>query len=480
MNAIYARQSIDKKDSLSIEGQIELCRKFAGKDAEVFEDKGYSGKTIKRPAFTELIRSVELGSVKKIFVYRLDRFSRSIADFSRLWELLEKHGVEFQSVTEQFDTSSPIGRAMLNIVLVFAQLERETTAERVKDNYRHRFRLGVWTGGPAPYGFDLVKITGDGRQVSSLVPNPERSRIVQSIFEAYAKPETSLRGIAKALTERGVHGPKREMWDNVTLSRILHSPVYVKATPDIYWYYLAKGLKTELPVEAFDGVHACNLIGKRDRAKNKYNALPDQLLTVANHEGLIDAKLWLAVQEKLERNSQINRANAGKYSFLTGLLKCAKCGYALKIAGSDGSLHLLCSGRSNFSVCDASIQVDIRELEDYIAGQISEILQESPPTEIIPEPSELSAEVLLIEQKIERLVGALAECSDVSAQYISKQIEVLHKQREELLKRAQHEPPDVKHLDFDALSFEEKKLIAKEFIERIEISGNNVNIIWKI
>ena len=208
--------------------------------------------------------------------------------------------------------------------------------------------------------------------------------------------------------------------------------------------------------------------------------MPDLLLTVANHEGLIDAQLWLAVQEKLERNSQINRANAGKYSFLTGLLKCAKCGYALKIAGSDGSLHLLCSGRSNFSVCDASIQVDIRELEDYIAGQISEILQESPPTEIIPEPSELSAEVLLIEQKIERLVGVLAECSDVSAQYISKQIEVLHKQREELLKRAQHEPPDVKHLDFDALSFEEKKLIAKEFIERIEISGNNVNIIWKI
>ena len=303
---------------------------------------------------------------------------------------------------------------------------------------------------------------------------------MQSIFEAYAKPETSLRGIAKTLTERGVHGPKREIWDNVTLSRILHSPVYVKATPDIYWFYLAKGMKTELPVEAFDGVHACNLIGKRDRAKNKYNALPDQLLTVANHEGLIDAELWLAVQEKLERNSQINRANAGKYSFLTGLLKCAKCGYALKIAGSDGSLHLLCSGRSNFSVCDASVQVDIRELEDYIAGQISEILQESPPTEIIPEPSELSAEVLLIEQKIDRLVSALAECSDVSAQYISKQIEVLHKQREELLKRSQHETPAVKHLDFDALSFEEKKLIVKEFIERIEISGKNVNIIWKI
>ena len=152
MNAIYARQSVDKKDSLSIEGQIEQCRKFAGDDAKIFKDKGYSGKNIKRPAFTELIKAIECGTVKKIFVYRLDRFSRSIADFSRLWELLEMYDVEFYSATENFDTSTPMGRAMLNIILVFAQLERETTAERVKDNYYHRLKLGAWPGGPAPVG----------------------------------------------------------------------------------------------------------------------------------------------------------------------------------------------------------------------------------------------------------------------------------------------------------------------------------------
>ena len=82
MNAIYARQSIDKKDSLSIEGQIALCKKLAGEDAKVYADKGYSGKNIKRPAFTDLIEAVKSGTVKKIFVYRLDGFSRSIADFS--------------------------------------------------------------------------------------------------------------------------------------------------------------------------------------------------------------------------------------------------------------------------------------------------------------------------------------------------------------------------------------------------------------
>ena len=84
------------------------------------------------------MEAVEAGQVSKIIVYRLDRFSRSIADFSQIWTQLEQHNVEFQSVTENFDTS-PMGRAMLNIVLVFAQLERETTAERVRDNYQHRF-----------------------------------------------------------------------------------------------------------------------------------------------------------------------------------------------------------------------------------------------------------------------------------------------------------------------------------------------------
>jgi len=480
--AIYARQSIDKKDSLSIEGQIELCRKHAGEDALVFQDKGYSGKNTKRPAFTELISAVEAGTVKKIFVYRLDRFSRSIADFSRLWELLDKHKVEFLSVTENFDTSSPMGRAMLNIVLVFAQLERETTAERVRDNYHHRFKLGVWTGGPAPFGFSVTKIESEGHQSSSLAIHPANSKVVQMIFEEYAKPDVSLRGVAKILNEREIHGPKRELWDNVTLSRILHSPVYVKATQEVFWYYLAKGLKSELPVEAFDGVHACNVIGKRDRTKNKYNSLQDQMLTVANHKGFIEADLWLSVQEKLASNTQISRANAGKYSWLTGLMKCEKCGYALKINHSkaDNKLHLLCSGRSNFSSCDSTIDVDLRELEEYVASQIIDILKSSPPVEIIPDSKELSSEVLVIEQKIERLVNALAECTDISVQYISKQIEVLHKQREELLQKPKSEAPATQQLDFNKLTFDEKKLIAAEFIEKIFIIGNQVNINWKI
>ena len=479
MNAVYARQSVDKKDSLSIEGQVALCKKYAGEEAAVYQDRGYSGKNIKRPAFTELIRDVEEGRVKKIVVYRLDRFSRSIADFSRLWELLERNRVEFLSVTENFDTSSPIGRAMLNIVLVFAQLERETTAQRVKDNYIHRFDLGAWTGGPAPFGYVLSRTEEDGSRMSSLAVNEENAETVRKLFREYAEENISLRGLAKKLSEDGVHGPKREKWDSVTLSRILGNPVYVKAGRDVYWYCMSRGIRIRTPSEAFDGYHGCHLTGRRSRGKNIYNN-DEQLLTVGNHQGIINSDIWLAVQEKLQKNSQISRAGAGKYSFLTGLLKCGKCGYALKIQKNktDGSLKLICSGKSNFGVCNFETAVGVREIEKYIEEQLSLIFKEPVAEENICDLTELSAEILNIDIKIERLVKAMSQSSEVSASYISEEIENLHGRREALYnesKKRKIKPA----AEFNNLSFEEKKIAVREFIEKISVDGDEVKIIWK-
>ena len=157
MIAIYARQSIEKKDSLSIEGQIELCkRECSGKTSE-YIDSGFSGKNTDRPAFKRLIADVENGLITKVVVYRLDRISRSITDFGSIWETFNKHNVEFVSINEKFDTTTPMGRAMIYIIMVFAQLERETIAERVKDNYYQRAKSGAYLGGAPTYGFDLKK-----------------------------------------------------------------------------------------------------------------------------------------------------------------------------------------------------------------------------------------------------------------------------------------------------------------------------------
>lgn len=484
VEAVYARQSIDKKDSVSIETQISHCRRYTDDEPEIFQDKGFSGKNTNRPAFQRLMEEVEAGRVAKIIVYRLDRFSRSIADFGQVWTVLERHGVEFQSVTENFDTSSPMGRAMLNIVLVFAQLERETIAERVRDNYQHRFALGAWPGGPAPYGYSLAKITdGEGRRASSLAAN-ENAPVVRRIFEAYAQEGASLRGVARRLNEDGVAGPKRGTWDNVTLSRILRSPLYVQATQDVYWWYLSKGLQPKQEADAFDGRHACNVIGRRDRSGGRVQELSQRHFSLSNHQGIVPAELWLRCQAKLERGRQVCSNSAAKHSWLTGLLKCGCCGYAVKVVRDSrgGKLYLCCSGRSNMGVCHQQIRVDVRELEAAVAQELCRMLAACPAEEAGPPEREGAGEIGRIEERIERLVAALSESGAVPAAYISAQIERLHSRREQLLEELQKKKGrgQKRRLDFERADFEEKRLIAGEFVEKILLQDDCADVIWKV
>ena len=129
-DCIYARQSVDRKDSISIESQIDFCKyELKGGSCKVFKDKGYSGKNTDRPEFQKLLGEIRKGRVRRVIVYKLDRISRSILDFANMMELFQEYDVEFVSSTEKFDTSTPMGRAMLNICIVFAQLERETNPE---------------------------------------------------------------------------------------------------------------------------------------------------------------------------------------------------------------------------------------------------------------------------------------------------------------------------------------------------------------
>ena len=135
-DAIYGRQSVDRKDSISIESQIEFCKyELRGGNFRKYTDKGYSGKNTDRPKFQEMMADIRRGLIKRVVVYKLDRISRSILDFATMMETFQEYNVEFVSSTEKFDTSTPMGRAMLNICIVFAQLERETIQKRVTDAY---------------------------------------------------------------------------------------------------------------------------------------------------------------------------------------------------------------------------------------------------------------------------------------------------------------------------------------------------------
>ena len=178
----------------TIESQIEFCKHEVkdGEKVKIYPDNGFSGKDTNREQFQAMCKDIEKGLISKVVVYKLDRISRSIIDFANIMEFFGKHNVEFVSCTEKFDTSTPMGRAMLNICIVFAQLERETIQQRITDTYHSRNKKGFYMGGGMPYGFDLDKIEIDGKRSSKYTPIEAEIEGVKLIYSMYSKPNTTL------------------------------------------------------------------------------------------------------------------------------------------------------------------------------------------------------------------------------------------------------------------------------------------------
>ena len=287
IDAIYARQSVDKKDSISIESQIEFCKyELKGGSCREYTDKGYSGKNTDRPKFQELVRDIKKGLIAKVIVYKLDRISRSILDFATMMELFQQYNVEFVSSTEKFDTSTPMGRAMLNICIVFAQLERETIQKRVTDAYYSRSQRGFKMGGKAPYGFHTEPIKMDGINTKRLVVKPEEAANIRLMFEMYAEPTTSYGDITRHFAEQGILFNGRELI-RPTLAQMLRNPVYVQADLDVYEFFKSQGTVLVNDVADFTGMNGCYLYQGRDVKPGKAQSLKDQMLVLAPHEGIV-------------------------------------------------------------------------------------------------------------------------------------------------------------------------------------------------
>lgn len=161
---IYPRKSVYRDNSESIKVQIRLCKEYAkimykGEklDFRVYgKDEGFSGKNTKRPSFQELMRDVKSNLLDVVMVYRLDRISRNVSEFSEMYDIMHAHNVTFLSVKESFDTSTPIGRTVMYILAAFSQFERESTSERVADNMHSLGASGKWTGGKLPAGMSSI------------------------------------------------------------------------------------------------------------------------------------------------------------------------------------------------------------------------------------------------------------------------------------------------------------------------------------
>ena len=217
--AIYTRKSTEYNLELafnSLDAQREACEAYIESQAHEgwrlipgrYDDGAFSGASLERPALQQLLADVQTGKIDIVLVYKVDRLTRSLADFAKLIELFDAHNVSFVSVTQSFNTSSSMGRLTLNVLLSFAQFERELIGERVRDKIAASKRKGLWVGGPVPLGYAAV--------AKKIVVVPTEAQAVRTIFARYLKLG-SVRALAEDLDRRGIRSKPRRLSNGRTI-----------------------------------------------------------------------------------------------------------------------------------------------------------------------------------------------------------------------------------------------------------------------
>ncbi len=287
--AIYTRKSTEdglEQDFNSLDAQRESAEAFIASQAgegwvclpDRYDDGGYSGGNAERPALKRLMADISSGAVDCVIVYKVDRLSRSLLDFARMMEVFDQHGISFVSVTQQINTSTSAGRLMLNVLLSFAQFEREIISERTRDKIAAARRKGKWSGGHPVLGYDV-----DPRRFT-LVVNESEAEQVRGIFALYLEHEALIPTV-RALNERGWttkrwttrKGTERggRLFDKNSLHKLLTNVVYlgkVKYKDEIHEGEHPRIIDTET-WQRVQGVLARNARTGGAQVRNKYGAL---------------------------------------------------------------------------------------------------------------------------------------------------------------------------------------------------------------
>lgn len=373
--AIYSRKSKFTGKGDSIENQIEMCKDYISikykKDIDfiIYEDEGFSGGTTDRPQFKKLINDIKLNKLNILVCYRLDRISRNVADFSSTLEILQEHHVDFISISEQFDTSTPMGRAMIYIASVFAQLERETIAERVKDNMIETAKNGKWTGGKIPLGFisqkkKYIDESGLQREIPILKINENEKKFVLLLYTKYLELG-SLHKLEVYVTQNQLKSRNDILLEKSSLKIILQNPIYVKANIEVIEYLKLNDWRV---YGEADNVHSLLTYNKTEQTiKNGKHvkvkkSKEERFAAVSSIQGFIDPELWLKVQKQFNKNKDtFPRLGKTHNALLTGKLKCGLCNeYMLvqhgKVSKTTGEklFYYMCSlkRKSHKKFCD--------------------------------------------------------------------------------------------------------------------------------
>lgn len=323
--AIYTRKSVYKEYSESIDTQIELCKNYfrnEGSEYDVFIDEGFSGGNTKRPSFLNMMDLIRLGKFDVVAIYKIDRISRNIVDFFKIYEELEKYNVKLVSITENFDTTTPIGKMMMIMLSAFADMERENIRQRVKDNMIALAKKGCFTGGFVPFGCEVEK--KEGKSYLKIVDTD----ILQLMFTKYLELGT-LYATQKYLLDNNI----KTVTARSSLRDILRNPVYCKSSEEVSRYLEDK----------YEVVGKAN--GKGYITYGKTKGYP--MLIVGKHKACIDADLFLKANMLMDKNREDTSKKKSKVYWLSGVLRCAYCGSRYTIANSDRNSYYVCTHRIN-------------------------------------------------------------------------------------------------------------------------------------
>ncbi len=461
-------------------------------------------------------------------VYRLDRISRNISDFSTLIEELSRLNVAFISIREQFDTGSPMGRAMMYIASVFSQLERETIAERIRDNMHELAKTGRWLGGNTPTGYasesvQTVTVDGKARKACKLRLIPEEAGLVKKIFALYAESD-SLSKTEAELRRQNIKTKTGRDFTRFAVKNILQNPVYLLADQEAYQYFTENEAELFSPPADFDGLHGILAYNRTDQEKGRatvYLPVNEWIVTVGQHEGLIPGREWVKVQASLEQNrSKSYRKPRSNQALLTGLLFCS-CGSRMypktsKRLGADGQplYTYICKRKehSQGSQCaqknlsgnrlDAAVIEEIKGLTEDKAAFLSQLeksksFYSGDRTGYDEQLAGLRKECADVESKLTALIDSLAGLDSATAKnQVARRIDELGRQQEALQARitelegltAQNELGAEEfdilvqmlasfHTTIDLLSIEEKRAAIRTVVQKVVWDGDTAHLV---
>lgn len=347
---------------------------------EIFEDAGRSAKNTKRPAFERMMKKVRSGEVSHVLVYKIDRISRNLVDFSIMYDDFKKNRVTFISLNEQFDTSSALGEAVLKIILVFAELERKLTAERVTSIMLDRAVQGLWNGARVPYGWDW----DDDKKIP--VHSPSEAPHGRMIYDLYEKTRSSVR-VRDYLNNNHIPTKRGGTWTTKTISDFIRNPIN---RGDYRYNY-------------------------RESARGRKKAEEEVIYIEAVFPPLVSPDQWDRCNHIMDNNSshmwKNGRSHAGKHIHVfSNMLRCAYCGSSFQAVKKDRVRKngftptvYACGNHNSKRTCPAPGISDVT-LGPFIFNYISNIVRAAGSRKDIHTPEELE-NILLTGPEFQDVAG---------------------------------------------------------------------------